>query len=240
VIVRGPWSVGVVGLVAARLADEHHRPAVVGAELGDVVRASCRSDGLLDLAAALEGCGDLLRRYGGHRGAAGFEIDSDRWLAFRDRFMALAATVEPPDPRVGLPVDLVLPASSVDYALFRELAALGPHGPGNPDPLVAVLGLTATRVRAATGGHTQLTLRRDPDVLDGIAFGRSDLAETVREGTRVDVVARLTSRTFGGFESLQLEIRDVAASGTHPEAARVLGATGAGPEPAVALAGSTP
>ena len=44
-IVRGPWSVGIVGLVAARLAEDGGRPAVVGAELGDVVRASCRSDG---------------------------------------------------------------------------------------------------------------------------------------------------------------------------------------------------
>ena len=76
-----------------------------------------------------------------------------------------------------------------------------------------------TRVRAATGGHTQLTLRRGLDVLDGIAFGRADIAEVVQEGDRLDVVARLTSRTFGGFESLQLDIRDVATSGSHAEAA---------------------
>ena len=82
---------------------------------------------------------------------------------------------------------------------------------------MAVLGLTVTRVRAATGGHTQLTLRRERDVLDGIAFGRADIAEVVREGDRLDVVARLTSRRFGGVESLQLDIRDVAAAGGHPE-----------------------
>jgi hypothetical protein len=72
-----------------------------------------------------------------------------------------------------------------------------------------------TRVRAATGGHSQLTLKRRLDVLDGIAFGRADIAETVHEGDVVDVVARLTSRTFGGFESLQLDIRDVATAGAH-------------------------
>ena len=119
----------------------------------------------------------------------------------------------------ALPIDLAVPALDVDYRLYRELAGLAPCGPGNPDPLVAVLGLTVTRVRPATGGHSQLTLRRDRDVLDGIAFGRADLAEIVREGDRLDVVARLTSRTFGGFESLQLEIRDVATAGSHPAAA---------------------
>lgn len=221
-VVRGPWPVGIVGLVAARLVEDRGRPAVVGADLGTVVRASCRSDGSLDLGAALEGCGDLFIRYGGHAGAAGFEILTERWPEFTEKFLALAAEAAPPDPRVSIAIDLALPAADVDYTLYRELAGLAPCGPGNPNPLVAVLGLTVTRVRAATGGHSQLTLRRDRDVLDGIAFGRSDIADVVREGDRVDVVARLTSRRFGGFESLQLDIRDVATSGSHIEAAGIL------------------
>ena len=235
-IIRGPWSVGIVGLVAARLAEDGGRPAVVGAELGDVVRASCRSDGSLDLAAALEQCADLFTRFGGHAGAAGFEIPAASWDAFRERFLAIAGAAAPPDPRLSIAIDLALPAIDVDYALYRELAGLAPCGPGNPDPLVAVLGLTVTRVRAATGGHSQLTLRRERDVLDGIAFGRADIAETVHEGDRLDVVARLTSRRFGGFESLQLDIRDVATSGSHPQAVAILAERGLTP----VLAASVP
>ncbi len=229
VVVRGPWPVGIVGLVASRLAEDRGVPAVVGAELGDVVRASCRSDGTLDLGAALETCADLFIRHGGHAGAAGFEIPAARWEEFAARFEALAGAAAPRDPRSVLALDLALPAVSVDYALHRDLGRLAPCGPGNPEPLVAVLGLTVTRVRAATGGHSQLTLKRERDVLDGIAFGRSDIAEVVQQGDRLDVVARITSRTFGGFESLQLDIRDVARSGAHPEAAALLGV-----EPALA------
>jgi len=235
-VVRGPWPVGIVGLVAARLVEDRGRPAVVGAEIGSVIRASCRSDGALDLGAALETCRDLFIRHGGHAGAAGFEILAEDWPAFTERFLALAEATVPPDPRVTVAIDLALPATAVDYALYRELAGLAPCGPGNPDPLVAVLGLTVTRVRAATGGHSQLTLKRDRDVLDGIAFGRSDIAEVVREGDRLDVVARLTSRIFGGFESLQLDIRDVATSGSHAEAAGILGASGGGPAVVVGAA----
>ena len=234
-LVHGPWGVGIVGLVASRLVEDRGRPAVVGADLGEVIRASCRSDGSLDLGAALDGCADLFIRHGGHAGAAGFELPASSWDAFVERFTALAAVAARPDPRVTLVVDLALPAADVDYALHRDLARLAPCGPGNPEPLVAILGLTATRVRPATGGHSQLTLKRRLDVLDGIAFGRADLAETVREGDRVDVVARLTSRRFGGFESLQLDIRDVALSGAHPEAARLLGF---GPGPALTGAGA--
>ena len=237
-VVRGAWTVGIVGLVAARLAEERGRPAVVGADLGDVVRASCRSDGSLDLGATLEACSDLFIRFGGHAGAAGFEIATERWDEFRIRFMALAADRIPRDPRLPLAVDLALPALDIDYTLHRELAALAPCGPGNPDPLIAILGLTVTRVRAATGGHSQLTLRRERDVLDGIAFGRSDIAETVHEGDRLDVVARLTSRTFGGFESLQLDIRDVATAGAHAASITPAQVTPAQAMQAQALAGS--
>ena len=157
-----------------------------------------------------------------------------RWDRFVERFEALAVDTVPPDPRPILAIDLALPAIDVDYALHRDLTGLAPYGPGNVEPLVAVLGLTVTRVRRAGDGHTSLTLKRDRDVLDGIAFGRADLAELVAEGDRVDVVARLTSRTFGGFESLQLEIRDAAPSGSHPEAAAIL----AGPRPGRARGGA--
>jgi single-stranded-DNA-specific exonuclease len=222
IVVRGDWPVGVVGLVASRLAEQRGRPAVVGTDIGDVVRASCRSANGFDLGAALEACSDLLLRHGGHAGAAGFELEASRWDEFRTRFEALAALVEPPDPRGELRLDLALAAGDVDYRLLRELALLAPTGLGNPQPLVAVLGLGVSRVRPTTGGHTQLTLRRERDVVDAIAFNRADLGESIHEGDRIDVVATLASRTFGGYESLQLEVLDAAPSGSDPAAAAIL------------------
>jgi single-stranded-DNA-specific exonuclease len=244
ILIRGPWPIGILGLVAGRLADETGLPTIVATEAGSILRASCRGDGRLSLAAALDACDDLLVRHGGHAAAAGFEVPPDRWVAFTERFLALAASSAPQDRRTPLAVDLALPAGYVDYGLYRDLARLAPCGTGNAEPLVAVLGLTVQRVRAANGGHTQLVLRRDVDVLDGIAFGRADLATMLAEGDRVDVVARLASRSFGGLETLQLEVRDVAASGSHPRAAAVLAgvaerlsARDAGVEPGPVTAG---
>lgn len=230
--VVGSWPVGIIGLVAARLAEDRARPAVVGTVIGETIRASCRSDGTVDLAAALAECADLFTRYGGHAGAAGFELPASDWPAFVDRFEAIASAHVPVDPRAILLIDLAIPALDVDYGLLRDLGGLQPYGPGNPEPLVAVLGLTVTRVRVAADDHTSLTLKRQRDVLDGIAFGRADIAALVHEGDRIDVVARVRSRTFGGFESLQLEIRDAAPSGSHPESAAILGG------PAAALVGT--
>jgi single-stranded-DNA-specific exonuclease len=240
-IVRGPWPVGIVGLVASRLADERRRPAIVGADLGEVIRASCRNGGSLHLADALAACDDLLIRHGGHAGAAGFEIAAAHWDAFRERFLALAAASPPPDPVPTLAVDLAIRARDVDYALHRDLGRLAPCGVGNPEPLVAILGLTVTRVREAGGGHTQLVLRRRLDVLDGIAFGWPELSREVVEGDVIDVIAQLRSRRFGGIESLQLEVRDAAPSGSHPDARAILDAAmvAVGPGPAVEMAPAT-
>ncbi len=237
-VIHGPWPVGIVGLVASRLADERRRPAIVGADLGPVVRASCRAGGTLHLADALAACSDLLLRHGGHAGAAGFEIATDRWPEFRERFLALAEAAGPSDPVPSLAIDLALRGRDVDYGLQRDLLRLAPCGVGNPEPLVAVLGLTVMRAREAGGGHTQLVLRRRLDVLDGIAFGWPELAREVAEGDVIDVVAQLRSRRFGGIESLQLEIRDAAPSGHHEEARSILDTSlvAMGPGPTVELA----
>ncbi len=234
-VVLGDWPVGVIGLVAGRLAEERGRPAVVGTELDGVIRASCRSGSGFDLAAGLAACADLFVRHGGHPGAAGFELAPDRWPVFRERFLALVTEALPAssDERPELRIDLVVAAPEVDYPFLAELRRLDPTGPGNPDPLVAIEGLTVTRVRAANGGHTQLTLRKRLDVVDGIAFGRADLAGSVAEGDRLDVVARVVTRRFGGYESIQLEIRDVAPAGHVAALAASSGGTDAG-EPLVA------
>ena len=240
-VIQGPWPVGVLGLVAARLVEERGRPAVVGTELDGVIRASCRSAGGVDLAAILAGCDDLLTRHGGHPGAAGLELPAEQWAAFRARFLELAAAglgqVEAGP--ASLKVELVLPALGLDYGLVADLGRLAPTGPGNPDPLIVVAGLTVTRVRSAAGGHTQLTLKRRLDVIDGIAFGWTELADLVHEGDRLDVVARPIVRSFGGYESLQLEIRDAAPSGSNAAIVALLaggsplGATGEGRATAV-------
>ncbi|OGN81949.1 MAG: single-stranded-DNA-specific exonuclease RecJ [Chloroflexi bacterium GWC2_73_18] len=213
VAVAGPWPVGIIGLLAGRLAEDAGRPALVVSTLVEPWRGSARSAGGVDLASAMEGCGHLLERFGGHAAAAGCSVAEEAWPAFRERFRALVAAAGPIDPRPPLRVDLALSAAEIDYRLLRELSLLAPTGPGNPDPLLAVLGVEVVRVRAANGGHTQLTLRKGLEVLDGIAFGRPDLAGAVAPGDRLDVVGRLASRSFGGFESLQLEIRDAATSG---------------------------
>ena len=216
-LVQGEWGVGIIGLIAGRLAEDFGRPAVVATVLDadfGTLRASCRGGGGVNMAEALIDAIDLLIRHGGHAAAAGFDIYADRWPEFAERFTSIASAVTAkPEGRPALALDLVLPADDVDFSLVRELSLLEPSGPGNPAPVVAVRGLRVVRVRSAKGGATQLVLGRTRDVLDAVAFRRPDLAAMLHEGDRIDVVARASARQFGGFESVQLEVIDVSAEG---------------------------
>ena len=219
VIVTGAWPVGIIGLVAGRLAEDRGAPAIVVATGMEPWRASGRGPAGSQLAAAFEACADLLDRHGGHPQAAGCQFAAAVYPVLRERLMPLlvipAADEQPraaTAPRTLL-LDLAVDAAEVDYRLLRDFDPLGPIAPGDPEALVGIRGLTVGRVRAAAGGHTSLVLRRGREVLDGIAFGRDDLAVSLAEGDVVDVVARLDSRQFGGFETLQLDVRDVAPGG---------------------------
>jgi len=211
IVVAGDWPVGVIGLVAGRIAERSGRPALVVSTTAHPWRGSARSAGGVDVAAAFEACRDLLERYGGHPAAAGCHLDAAHFDELKARLVEHVRGRPAADPRASLSIDLVQSALDTDHVLLRELAPL--EDAAEAPPIVGVAGLVVVRARAANGGHTQLTLRKGRDVVDAISFGRGDLAELLMEGQEIDVVARLTSRTFAGLETLQLQVRDVAPAG---------------------------
>ncbi|MEA2482951.1 MAG: single-stranded-DNA-specific exonuclease, partial [Thermoleophilaceae bacterium] len=140
IVVAGEgWHPGVVGIVASRLVERYHRPALVAAIDGDSARGSGRSISGFDLHAGLGACSDLLTRFGGHRMAAGFELAADDVPRLRERFAAHAASVLTPwDLDAVQCVDAIVSPHALGLPLAEELASLGPFGPGNPTPTLLV------------------------------------------------------------------------------------------------------
>ena len=213
-------SRGIVGLVAARLVERFHRPAIAmqlheqpdaagGSTL--VAHGSCRSIPAFEITALLRRHGDLFQRFGGHRAAAGFSLDAARLPEARERLVADAAEhLTPDDLTPTLDIEAELPLHEVNGDLLRWLHRLGPHGQGNPVPTFLARGvrIEAPRAVGADASHLQFTLRAGRVTWRAIAFGNASNA--VPDGDLADIVYRF--RRDGTRGTLQLEVLDLRAT----------------------------
>lgn len=137
------WHRGVVGIVASRVVERFHRPALVLAIENGVAQGSGRSIEKFHLLTALEHMGDLFTRFGGHAHAAGVTLPAARIDELRDRLHAYAFNMLSVDDLCpSVEVDSVLSFAEIDDRLWEALQQLAPFGLHNPKPL---FGARATR-----------------------------------------------------------------------------------------------
>ena len=195
------WHPGVVGIVASRLVERHGRPVVlIALDADGGGRGSGRSIPGFDLLAGLRACEGHLTRYGGHRAAAGLEIEAGQIDAFRATFAAhcVEALADAPPVRTEI-VDAVVGGESLGHDVAEQLARLAPFGNGNPGVrwLVPAARLGDVRPMGEGDRHSRFTLTSGPSRALGVAFGvNGSLAKLVSEP--VDVSLRLELNEWNG------------------------------------------
>jgi single-stranded-DNA-specific exonuclease len=216
---------GIVGLVASRLVDRHHRPTLVMRTGEETTRGSARSPALVvkpqaalgegagrnefSITRALEECSDLLTRYGGHAQAAGYTLPTDRLPAFRERLVRYCERVLDPDSlRRTHRVDAIISLDELDESVPAALHALGPFGEGNPAPAFASEGLEIVGLRPLgnEGQHVRLTARQNGRTLEAIAFRQGHIATDYAIGDRIDLLYQPEINTWRGQDRLQLVV----------------------------------
>lgn len=210
------WHRGVIGIVASKLVDTYHKPAIVLSVEDDVAHGSCRSIPDFDMLAALERCADLFVRFGGHRQAAGLTMEAARLPEFRARINAHAdAVLEPDQLRPRLCIDAPLSLKSITPDLVRGLEALGPFGLGNPRPV-----FHATPVEIVDGPkplkerHLRMTFSQEGRRFRAIAWRAAERADFLdRNRAAVDLAFSLERNEFQGETYLELNVADIKAIG---------------------------
>ncbi len=212
------WHPGVIGIVASRIAERHHRPAVLIALDGERGTGSGRSIPAFDLLGALDACAADLLRHGGHRAAAGCTIASDRVDSFRAAFEGHAAAVlEPSDLIPSERVDAVVGGGDVGMTLAEELARLAPYGIGNPRPSLLIPAATFSDPRPmGEGKHVRFTVEAGPARAAAVAFGRGTLPAA--PGEPLDATFTLEINRWQGREDARLVLRQATA----PAGARIV------------------
>jgi single-stranded-DNA-specific exonuclease len=208
------WHRGVVGIVAQRVVDRYHRPAlVIGVEEGVGV-GSGRSIKGFHLLEALDKASDLFERFGGHAQAAGFALPANRITELETRFERQARTVLAPDDlEPVLRVDAEVSLAELDSRLYEEVRRLEPYGFGNPTPVFVVRGaLLVAPPRILKEKHLKLRVAQGARALEALGWRMAEQAQRLAAGQQVDLAFALDENTFQDVTSLQLVIRDLRAS----------------------------
>jgi len=217
VVAGDGWHRGVIGIVASRLVDAFHRPAVVLSVDGDTAHGSCRSIPAFDMLAALDACGAHLDRFGGHRAAAGLTMERGRIPLFREAMTRWADDrLTPHDLRPRLRIDAQLGFRQITPRLMDGMNRLAPFGIGNPKPMFWTAGASlADGPRRMKERHLSMSLRHEGVALRGVfwrAAERAAAIEAARGG--LDVVYAVEQNSFKGTSSLEVSLADVRPADT--------------------------
>ncbi|NUM49355.1 MAG: single-stranded-DNA-specific exonuclease RecJ, partial [Anaerolineales bacterium] len=208
------FNPGVVGLAAARLTEQYYRPAIVAHQDADTTRGSCRSIAEFHITAALDQCKELLLRHGGHAAAAGFTVPNENLPELVARLQQIAADqLSGEDLRPVIHADVEVQLADLNMDLLKELDLLQPTGYGNPDPVFVARGVKVVNSRPVgrDSSHLKLTLGDGKKVLDAIAFKFGHWQGNMPP--RVDVMFTFERNEYQGYVNLQLNVRDLKATG---------------------------
>lgn len=211
------WHVGVVGLVANRLADRYGRPAAAIACDGDTAKGSARSVAGFDIGAAVAAARrqGLLTAGGGHPMAAGFSLPTAGIEAFagflRARAAASPAATAPP----VLWLDGTVSSGGATTDLLDMLDRAAPYGMGNPEPRFAVPAGRIAFASIVGDGHVLCRLTETGGTaLKAIAFRAADgpvgRALLAADGGELHVAGHLRRDRWRGRDGVQMTIDDVA------------------------------
>ena len=214
VIFNKDWHRGVIGIVASRLTEVYHRPAVVITCTGDIATGSARSVTGFDVYKAIENCRHLLDNFGGHTYAVGFSLKVENIEEFSrcfEEYVAQNILHEQTEPIIEIESELNF--KDITRKFFLDLKRFAPHGPDNPKPVFCtynVYDYGTSKVVGRRQEHIKLELvdNNSSTVINGIAFGQSEQARYIKSKQSFDICYTLEDNTYKHGE-VQLQIESI-------------------------------
>lgn len=205
------WPVGVIGIVAGRLANQYYRPCIIISVENGMGKGSGRSIKNFHLLDALKSCSEHLKKFGGHAHAAGLSIEEILIPSFREKINQYAESVLQPDdlsPQIEIDVEVNL--NNISYGLLQELENLEPFGYSNPKPCLVSYDLQLYREPKIVGkDHIKFWVKSGGRVFEAIGFSMADYASLFDEFNTFDMVYRPQINTWMNKETIQLQVVDL-------------------------------
>ena len=207
------WHQGVIGIVASRIAGAFYRPTIIISIEGSVARGSARSIPPVDIYKTLIGCKEFLAGFGGHKQAAGLELQSENILSFEECINRIVSeTLAEKDFIPSLEIDADVDFSDINFNLTSELGMLEPFGFGNSEPLLGSKKLEVLYPRIVKDKHLKMKLRQNNLSIDAIGFDMAVFFDKLEASTIVDAVFTPFINNWEGSRSLQLNLKALRPS----------------------------
>jgi single-stranded-DNA-specific exonuclease len=206
------WPKGLVGIIAGRIADQFHRPAII-LERGETESTGSARVGNTDfnIVEALKATQTHLVKFGGHKQAAGLTVRTDQLETWYSEVLRYADLNPVASGAPVLKIEAELSAADLSWDAFEEVAKLEPFGAENPAPVFALpdAKILSFKVVGATGQHLQIKLAQEDAVLDCIGFNMAHLATRLNVGGTISVAGQLQADSWQGVKKLKLRLLDV-------------------------------
>ncbi|MDX2212727.1 MAG: single-stranded-DNA-specific exonuclease RecJ [Oculatellaceae cyanobacterium bins.114] len=223
VVVQPEWHHGVIGIVASRLVERYGVPVFIGTYEGEEkthIRGSARGIPEFNVFEALQFCGDILGKFGGHKAAGGFSLAAENLTEMRSRLRIFAAMkLQPQHLKPLVNIDVEANFDELDLDLYEQIDHLHPCGIENPDPVFWTpnVRVLEQKVIGKDRSHLKVTLAQDTGVrassFKAIAWRWGEYCPLPN---RLDVAYRLRVNEWNGDKSVELELVGVRLPSEEP------------------------
>lgn len=211
IFLSGNWPIGILGILAGKLADEYNRPSAVVCVGEEICTGSIRGNGKVDVVEILSGIKQLLTKFGGHFTAGGFSFKTRDLEKIKKYFNNLMVVLE--KEKKEIIYDLEIAPRIVDFNLINALKALEPHGEGNNRPVFLLRDLEIKEVRdvGTAKEHKKFIFHTAEFVsgaIGGVAFNWKKNIQ-MATGQKADVLCEIRVNEFRGNSKIEIMVIDL-------------------------------
>jgi len=220
IAVKDSWFIGLVGLVAGKLADEFCRPVILFNKDKEKYAGSGRSIPEFNITEALEECAEFLERFGGHSQACGLAINGqENYQKFIEKIKTLAfEKLKDIELVPTLEIEVELFLKDLNWELWDEIEKFEPFAEANPMPLFLIKNLKIENMEIVgkDNKHLRFQLRENNLVRKAISFGTAEeWGSKIKIGDKIDVVVEFGVNEWNGNRELQLKVVSMRHTNIH-------------------------
>ncbi len=213
VIASESWHTGVIGIVASRIVEKFYRPTIIINTANTTAQGSARSIAGFDVLNAISACSQYLAGFGGHKMAAGINIETEKIAQFAAEFELYAKeNLSENDCMAKLYIDAAAPLAEFRKQTVSELQMLEPFGQGNTRPIFATKAVrlaSPPRRVGSRGEHLQLAITDNTAAVRCIGFRFGKLEKKLLEHEFFNVAYQPQINTYNGNSNVELVLADI-------------------------------